>query len=99
MTSFPLEAAVVRPANNELVATWSFASNSSFRDIQPVRLAYQPPVSSTFLSNKLTNNNQSPVPLFNNQPPAKRTNQHQQSATSQTNKPKLFQYLETIGIR
>jgi hypothetical protein len=64
MTSFPLEAAVVRPANNELVATWSFASNSSFRDIQPVRLAYQPPVSSTFLSNKLTNNNQSPVPLF-----------------------------------
>jgi hypothetical protein len=82
MTSLPLEAAVVRPANNELVATWSFASNSSFRDIQPVRLAYQPPVSSTFLSEQT--NHQQPVTSttilsgqtnINNQPPAKQTNQ------------------------
>jgi hypothetical protein len=53
-------------------------------DLQPVRSAYQPPASSTFLSERISH--QQPA-TTSQQYSSLRTNQHQPSATSQPNRP------------
>jgi hypothetical protein len=50
--------------------------------LQPVRLAYQPPASSTFLSQQTSHQQ----PATSQQYFSLRTNQHQPSATNQTNR-------------
>jgi hypothetical protein len=53
------------------------------KNTRPVRLAYQPPANSTFLSEQTSHQ------YF-----SLSTNQHQPSATNQTNKLGMFVYLE-----
>jgi hypothetical protein len=68
--------------------------------VRPVRLAYQPPASSTFLSDQTSHEQPtSRTFLRPNQPRATsqpyfslRTNQHQPSATSQTNRLVVFSF-------
>jgi hypothetical protein len=54
------------------------------KNLRPVRLAYQPPANSTFLSEQTSH--QQPV-RTSQQYSSLRTNQHQPSATSQPNRP------------
>jgi hypothetical protein len=52
------------------------------KNLRPVRLAYQPPASSIFLSEQISHHS----PATRQQYFSLRTNQHQPSATSQTNR-------------
>jgi hypothetical protein len=63
------------------------------KKLQPVRSAYQPPASSTFLSERTSH--QQPA-ATSQQYSSLRTNQHQPSATSQPNR--LFWVLFLLSI-
>jgi hypothetical protein len=62
----------------------SVSKVSQYSSMQPVRSAYQPPASSTFLSERISH--QQPA-ATSQQYSSLRTNQHQPSATSQPNRP------------
>jgi hypothetical protein len=66
--------------------------------LQPVRSAYQPPASSTFLSERISH--QQPA-ATSQQYSSLRTNQHQPSATSQPNRPRALHApcIESSGCR
>jgi hypothetical protein len=57
--------------------------------LRPVHLAYQPPANSTFISEQTSNQ---PTTLFSQNKPAPAINQHQPSATSQTNRLSVLKY-------